>query len=262
MAINNSVKIKTGIFVTAGITLLLLVIFFIGNQRNLFRNTITLHANYENVAGLQPGNFVRFAGINVGTVDYIDIQNDTTIRVEISIQEKVKQFIKVDSRASIAGDGLMGDKLIQISPGGATSALIAENGELVAVNPFDMEKVMSKIEKAGSKLGNILDNVDTLAGNLSSIFRKVNDGKGTLGRLLNDEKIASDLEKTVASAKKTVSTANKAAEGLSDNMEAAKSNFLLRGFFKKKEKKRIADSTAKAKALKLKAMQNKPPKKN
>jgi phospholipid/cholesterol/gamma-HCH transport system substrate-binding protein len=125
-----------------------------------------------------------------------------------------------------------------------------------------MEKVMSKIEKAGSKLGNILDNVDTLAGNLSSIFRKVNDGKGTLGRLLNDEKIASDLEKTVASAKKTVSTANKAAEGLSDNMEAAKSNFLLRGFFKKKEKKRIADSTAKAKALKLKAMQNKPPKKN
>jgi phospholipid/cholesterol/gamma-HCH transport system substrate-binding protein len=97
---------------------------------------------------------------------------------------------------------------------------------------------------------------------LSSIFRKVNDGKGTLGRLLNDEKIASDLEKTVASAKKTVSTANKAAEGLNDNMEAAKSNFLLRGFFKKKEKKRIADSTAKAKALKLKAMQKTPPKKN
>ena len=88
MAINNSVKIKTGIFVTGGITLLLLIIFFIGNQRNLFRNTITLHANYTNVAGLQEGNFVRFAGINVDTVELIDILNDTTIKVEISIQKK------------------------------------------------------------------------------------------------------------------------------------------------------------------------------
>lgn len=166
----------------------------------------------------------------------------------------------MDSRASIAGDGLMGDKLIQISPGGASSALIAENGELIGVNPFDMEKVIkSKVEKIGIKVGSILDNIDTLAVNLSSIFRKVNDGKGTLGRLLNDEKIAADIEQTVASAKKTAKTANKAAEGLNENMEAAKSNFLLRGYFRKKEKKRIADSTAKAKAaLKLKASKAKP----
>lgn len=248
MQSNTSLKIKTGIFVTAGLAVLLFIIIFIGNQKNLFRSTIKLHVNYRTVAGLQEGSFVRFAGINVGTVDLIDIINDTTVRVEISVQKKIKQFIKVDSKASIANDGLMGDKLVQILPGGETSSLIGNDGQLIAVNPFDMEKVMAKVEKVGSKIESIVSNIDTLSGNLAGIFGKVNNGQGTLGKLINSEKLSNDLEQTVASAKKTVKTANKAAEGLSENMEAAKSNFLLKGYFKKKEKKRIADSIAKAKA--------------
>ncbi len=238
---NSSMKIKTGIFVTAGAAILLLIIIFIGNQRNLFRSTIRLKVNYRTVAGLQEGNFVRFAGINVGAVELIDIKNDTTVTVEMSIQKKIKQFIKADSKASIASDGLMGDKLIQILPGKDGSPVIADNGELIAVNPFDMDKAMGKVDR-------VFSNIDTLTGNLAAIFGKVNSGKGTLGKLINDDKVANDLQQTIASAKQTVNTANKAATGLNENMEAAKSNFLLKGFFRKKEKKRIADSTAKAKA--------------
>jgi phospholipid/cholesterol/gamma-HCH transport system substrate-binding protein len=95
MKSSTSQKVKAGIFVAAGIAVLLLIIFFIGNQKNLFRSTIKLHVNYRNVAGLQEGSFVRFAGINVGVVDLIEIKNDTTVRVEISIQKKVKQFLKM-----------------------------------------------------------------------------------------------------------------------------------------------------------------------
>ena len=246
---NSSTKIKAGIFVIAGFTVLLLMIFLIGNQQNLFRSTFKLHVHYRSVVGLQEGGFVRFAGINVGTVDLIDIQNDTTVRVDISLQEKVKPFIKADSRASITSDGLMGDKLIQITPGGNNTPLIAENGELIAVNPFDMEKVMARVEKLGGRIENIVGNIDTLAGNLSGIFNKVNNGSGTLGKLLNSEKLSNDLEQTIVSAKKTVKTADQAAQGLNENMEAAKHNFLLKGYFKKKEKKRIRDSVEKAKLL-------------
>lgn len=246
MQSNTSTKIKTGIFVTAGLAILLLLIIFIGNQRNLFKSTITLNVKYKTVAGLQEGNFVRFAGINVGSVELIEIKNDTTVLVVLSIQEKVKSFIKIDSKASIANDGLMGDKLIMILPGSDSSTIIKNNGELVAINPFDMEKVMTKVD-------HVFSNIDTLSGHLASIFSKVNSGKGTLGKLINDDKVANDISQTIATAKETAKTAKKAAEGLNENMEAAKSNFLLKGFFKKKEKKRIADSTAKAKAaLKLK----------
>lgn len=238
MQIGNSHKIKTGIFVIAGLTVLLLMIFFIGNQKNLFRSTIRLHIKYHTVAGLQEGNFVRFAGINIGSVDLIEIINDTTVMVDISIRKKVQKFIRNDSHASIANDGLMGDKLIQIGPGSISSPQIMENGTLVAANPIDMDKVMAKVER-------IVNNIDTLSSHLSSIFGKVNNGQGTLGKLINSDKLANDLSQTVSSAKQTVRSIDKAADGLKDNMEAAKHNFLLKGFFNKKEKKRIADSLEK-----------------
>ncbi len=246
MQVTTITKIKTGAFVLAGIVVLLMIIFFIGNQKNLFRRTIQLHINYKTVAGLQEGNFVRFAGINVGSVDMIEITSDTTVRVDISIQKKVQKFIRTDSKASIANDGLMGDKLIQINSGSDSQPIITEGGNLVAVNPFDMEKIMAKIEKVGIKVENIVNNIDTLSGQLSGIFGKVNNGKGTLGKLINSEKLANDLQQTVNSAKQTVKTIDKAADGIKDNMDAAKHNFLLKGFFNKKEKKRIADSTTKA----------------
>jgi phospholipid/cholesterol/gamma-HCH transport system substrate-binding protein len=246
---NSSTKVKTGIFVIAGLAVLLLMIFLIGNQKNLFRSTFKLHVHYRTVVGLQEGSFVRFAGINVGVVELIDIKDDTTVRVDISIQKKVNPFIKTDSRASISTDGLMGDKLIQILPGSNNAPVIAENGELIAVNPFDMEKIMARVERLGGRIENIVGNIDTLSGNLSGIFSKVNNGGGTLGKLLNSEKLSNDLEQTIVSAKKTVRTADKAAQGLNENMEAAKHNFLLKGFFKKKERKRIRDSVEKAKML-------------
>jgi phospholipid/cholesterol/gamma-HCH transport system substrate-binding protein len=174
------------------------------------------------------------------------------VRVEISLQKKVKPFIKSDSRASIGSDGLMGDKLVQIMPGSGTAPVIAENGELIAVNPFDMDKIMSRVEKVGGRIENIVINIDTLSGHLAGIFAKVNTGQGTIGKLINNEKLSKDLEQTITSAKKTVQTADKAAQGLNENMEAAKHNFLLRGYFKKKERKRIKDSVEKAKALQKK----------
>ncbi len=250
MFIQNSQKIRTGIFVILGLVVFLAMIFIIGNQKNLFRRTVTLFINYKSVSGLQEGSYVRFAGINIGTVNLIEIISDTSVRVELVVQKKMLKFIKKDSKASIVSDGLMGDKLIQISHGELTSSLIAENGTLLSIQPFDMNNITSKAEKIGMKIESVINNMDTLSGNLSAIFNKVNNGKGTLGKLINDDKIANDLASTVNSAKKTATKLDKAAVGLNENMEAAKSNFLLKGYFNKKEKKRKADSIAKS--LKIK----------
>lgn len=249
MQTQTAQKIKTGIFFVLGIGILLMLIIFIGNQKNLFRSTVVLHVKYLTVAGLQEGSFVRFAGINVGSVELIEILNDTTVLVDVNVQKKVLKFIKTDSRASIANDGLMGDKLIQISPGSDSAILIKQNDTLMAVNPFDMDKVMARAEKVGIRVESVVNNLDTLSGFLSDIFSKINSGKGTLGKLINNETLANDLQQTVTSAKKTVKTVNTAAGKLNEDLEAAKHNILLRGYFKKKEKKRIADSVAAAKKL-------------
>jgi phospholipid/cholesterol/gamma-HCH transport system substrate-binding protein len=236
---NLSQKVKTGLFIVIGIGILLATVFIIGNQKNMFSSNFVIHANFKNISGLQVGNLVRFAGINVGTVDNIAILNDSTVQVSLQIQKSVKKFIKQDAFANIGSDGLMGDKIIQVSSGTMATAEVKENSLITGKNPMNMDEVMVK-------LNGIATNAETLTGNLADIVGKINNGEGSLGRLINNDQLARNLEGTISSTNETVKSIKKGADGFSDNMEAAKSNFLLKGFFKKKEKQRIADSTKKA----------------
>ena len=236
----SSQKIKTGILVLVGFLLLLLAVYFIGQQKNLFDKTFTIQVKYKNVSGLQVGNFVRFTGINIGTVDNIKILNDSTAQVNLSVQKSVQKYIKTDAVATITSDGLMGDKLIQIVHGSDTASLVKDNDFIIGQNPVEMNTIMTKMTV-------VAENAAVLTDNLADIAYKVNNGEGSLGRLINSDKLAKNLEGTLASSQQTVQSIKKSADGFSDNMEAVKHNFLLRGYFKKKERKRIQDSIAQAK---------------
>ena len=80
-------KIKLGIFISLGITVFILGIYFIGERQQLFRKTFHVSGIFKNVSGLQTGCNVLFAGINVGTVENISIISDTSVIVEILIDE-------------------------------------------------------------------------------------------------------------------------------------------------------------------------------
>src|SRR3954469_14961259 len=97
-------KFRLGLFVIIGIGIFVLGIFIIGKQKNLFNPVFSLNANFHNVSGLQVGNIVRFSGINIGTVETIEILNDTTVKVNMLIKKEVEKFIKTDSRAGIGAD--------------------------------------------------------------------------------------------------------------------------------------------------------------
>ncbi|HEX3385653.1 MAG TPA: MlaD family protein [Mucilaginibacter sp.] len=254
-------KIKIGVFALVGLAVLIAGIFLIGNKKGLFSATFNVHGMFKNVNGLQLGNNARFAGINVGVVEAIEIVNDTTVKVVLSLNESVRKFIKKDAKLSIGSDGLMGDKLVQISPGGATTSQEVQNGdELAAVNPFDIDKMIKRVTGIADDAGNLI------AG-LSTIVDKVNHGHGSIGRLLNNDKMAKDLEGTVAQAKTTVAQAkstianvHSTSSTLNEDLKAAQHNILLRGYFKKKKQAK-ADSVKKAQDS-LKKAQQTPPKTN
>jgi phospholipid/cholesterol/gamma-HCH transport system substrate-binding protein len=242
MKTTASQKIKIGLFTIVGLTVLIAIIFLIGNKRNLFSSTFDVYGTFKNVNGLAIGNNVRFAGITVGIVDNITIINDTTVRVDLTLNDDVKKFLKKDSKISIGSDGLMGDKLVVIAPGGITSQEQVKNGDqLPSVPPVDADKIIAK-------LTGIADNAGTLIQNLSEITGKVNNGKGSLGRLLNNDKMANDLDATVKQAKTTMANVHKTTSTLNEDLTAAQHNFLLKGFFNKKKKalKAKQDSIKKA----------------
>lgn len=226
-------KFRLGLFVIIGIAIFVLGIFIIGKQKNLFNPVFSLNANFQNVSGLQVGNIVRFSGINIGTVETIEILNDTTVKVQMLIKKEVEKFIKTDSRAGIGADGLIGDKNVVISPG-ETSTKTVKSGDFIASNePLQMDDIMRSLKVTA-------DNAALASEDVAGIVNKINNGEGTLGRLIQDKKMANNIDQTIVNMKTST-------EKLDENMEAAKHNFLLKGYFKKKEKK---EKEAKEKAAK------------
>src|SRR5690606_11584359 len=187
-------KISLGIFITIGLALFLLAIFVIGRQKNLFDPVFTLHARFSNVSGLQVGNTVRFSGINVGTVENIRILNDTTIQVSMLVKSDVQKFIKIDSEAGIGSEGIIGDRLITISHG-TPEAKIVVNGQLLnSYEPVETDEIMQSLQITAG-------NAAIATTEISEILYKINNGEGTLGRLINDEEIAENIDETIENLK-------------------------------------------------------------
>jgi phospholipid/cholesterol/gamma-HCH transport system substrate-binding protein len=215
-------KIRLGLFIAGGLALFVFAIFIIGKQKNLFNPVFEISATFNNISGLQVGNTVRFSGISVGTVDDINIINDSTIRVDMMIRKEVMKFIKSDCIATIGSEGLIGDRLIIITHGSPDAPLIKEGQQLATMEPVEMDAIMKSLKVTAG-------NAEYISAQLAEIIFNVNSGKGTIGRLIQDSTIAENLSETMYNLKTS-------SISLDENMEAAKHNFLLKGYFNKKEK--------------------------
>jgi phospholipid/cholesterol/gamma-HCH transport system substrate-binding protein len=171
---------------------------------------------------LQVGNNVRFSGINVGTVDNIKIINDSTVRVDLVIRTAVKEFIKADCVVAIGSEGLIGDRLLIITQGSSDSPMAKNGQRLPSIEPVETDAIMASIEISAAY-------AEIITEELAEIMIKINSGAGTLGQLIQDSTVAQNLHQTIINLKKS-------SKGLDENMEAVKHNFLLKGFFKKKER--------------------------
>ena len=317
----NSVKL--GVFVLGGLIFLVLLLYMIGKNRNLFGSTYVLKSTFENVQGLVAGDNVRFAGIQAGTVKKIKILNDTVIEVMLIIDTKMLSIIRKNAVVSIGTDGLVGNKVVNIDPARQPGLLAVENDILtsekaVAIDdmmhtlsktnndvaviaadlkttvqrinssnvlwallndksiPQDLKTSVANIRSATGKAGNIVNN-------LNAIVIDVKSGKGSVGKLLTDTSFARNLNEAILKIKivgdkadslaheiknvvvgigqdvnngsgivnallkdsmmviklnASLDNIQKGTDGFNRNMEALKHNFLLRGYFRKLEKKK------------------------
>jgi phospholipid/cholesterol/gamma-HCH transport system substrate-binding protein len=215
-------KVRLGLFIAGGLTLFILAIFIIGKQKNLFDTVFKLTTTFTNVSGLQVGNNIRFSGINVGTVDNIEIINDTTVRVDMLIRKSVQRFIKSDCQAAIGSAGIIGDRILVLTQGGSEAPVVKDRQKIISKEPVEPDAIMASLQVTA-------DNAAIVSFQLGEILVKVNSGNGTLGRLIQDSTIAENLNQTVVNLRKS-------SKGLNENMNAAKENFLLRGYFNRKAK--------------------------
>jgi phospholipid/cholesterol/gamma-HCH transport system substrate-binding protein len=194
MAKEFSRNIRLGIFVLAGTVFLIAMLYLIGSKQNLFGSTFRISARFYTVNGLMPGNNVRFAGIDVGTVEKVEIISDSTVNVIMLIEEKVRPYIKRNAVASVGTDGLMGNKLININSSANAGESVQEGDVIQTIRPIEMDDMARTLSVTN-------ENMKAITNNLRSITEKINK-KNTLWSLLEDTIMAENVKSTIVNIKR------------------------------------------------------------
>lgn len=255
---------KLGLFVILGLIILIIGIYVVGENQNLFGSTFRLKTSFKNVSGLKEGNNVRFSGIVVGTVKEIEFVSDSLVVVNMVIEADVQKYIKKDATANIGSDGLMGDKVLTIIPGKTSNKQVEDEDTIGSTATVEMEELMKGLSKTinnaetiskelslfSKKINTLTDeefakniqgtvsNLKTTSDQFAVFTTNMNNKNGLLSKLTTDERLGRSFDSTMTN----IQTGTQKINEIGD---AAKNNFLLRGYFKKKEKaeaKKVKDS--------------------
>ena len=212
----KSLEFKVGFFVLLALMGLAGFIFSITDSP-IFEGGKTLKAVFNFANGLKKSAPVRIAGVDQGIVKEIGLFFDTQenkTKAEIALWVKKDVRIPKDSTIMINQLGLMGEKYIEITPGVDTQTFLQEGQTIVGIDPIAQEAIAQKVmeaatgldkmisdEKTKNSLNATLENLSLVTGNLRDITSSVKDGKGTLGRILYDERLYDDLQGLTADLK-------------------------------------------------------------
>jgi phospholipid/cholesterol/gamma-HCH transport system substrate-binding protein len=293
-----------GAFVLGGLLLFTVGLFMIGDRQMAFAKKFTIYTEFKKITGLQPGAIVRVSGAKAGSIKQIVPPNGPSgkFRVEMEITEELHPLVRTDSLATIETEGLVGGSYLGVSTGSEKASAASPKSTIPSKEPFEISDLMQRmgdtitkvnqtidemqddLQRAVESIGDTVDNANALIVDVSDDVKKMTvagarisedaariseglrSGKGTVGKLLNDdelykratsvakeaEEIAANTRQVVEQAKKaidefqskegpvqglatnlkqTMDDARTAMAGFAENMEALKHNFLFRGFF-------------------------------
>lgn len=213
MAKSTSQKIRVGIFMVVGTLILIVTLYAIGKRQHLFSKNIQLYAVFENVNGLQMGNNVRYSGVNVGTVSKIEMKEVGKITIQMSVEEKTAYFINKDAVASIGSDGLVGNMVVNILPGkDELSPMVVSGDTIQSFSKISTDDILSTLNTTS-------ENAALLTSDLLKITGQILDGRGTIGALINDTILLSDIRETVRGLKETTKGTNLAVSKINGIVE-------------------------------------------
>jgi phospholipid/cholesterol/gamma-HCH transport system substrate-binding protein len=258
-------NVKLGGFVLLGLLMLIFGLYKVSNT-SLFSKSFLLKAHFRNVSGLLIGNNIRYVGVQVGTIKSINLLNDSLIEVNMLIDEKMRCFIHKKDFVSIGTDGLVGNKLLNISAGNDRINLVETDDILATKEALNTDEMMLTLNKTNTNVGIISEelkntvqrlnnsttlwrilNEETIPNNmiesmanirnatlkadlmvleLQSVISNVKKGKGSLGAILTDTAIAINLNQAVDKIKKVGDNAEILTKELNVITQNVKSDLL------------------------------------
>ncbi len=184
-------QLKVGILTLASLVVLAAAIFLITGQTGFFASTMLIRTYLRDAAGLKSGAPVRLAGVDVGNVTQISFTGSPdlsqSIEIVMEINQRYEGNLRSDSDASLAAEGLLGQRYINISPGRPENPPVGPDG----IIPFRETPEFSELV-GGSR--DLLDNLNVLIAKLNAIIETVESGEGSIGKLIYDDSFYNRLD--------------------------------------------------------------------
>ena len=214
----NKRAVIVGVFVFTGLVFLLAGILIVGNLRETFKRKMEVVSLFEDVAGLQKGNNIWLSGVKIGTVDKLNFYGKSQVEVRMSIDTKAQQFIPKDSKVKISNDGLIGNKILIIY-GGTEKSLVVQDGDTLGVEKtFTSEDMINTLQENNK-------NLLAITTDFKTINKKIALGEGTIGKLLSDTSVYTNIN----AATKSLQAATIKAQQLIGSLATFSSNLNKKG---------------------------------
>lgn len=205
---NNRRAVALGIFIVVGMAIFIAGILTLGSQKKTFEKKHTVKAVFNDAGGLHAGNNVWFLDVKVGTIKKISFIGHSQVEILMSIEANAQGFIMKDAKAKVSSDGFIGNKIVVIYGGSENSSPIAEGDVLTVENGLSTDEVLATFQENNK---NLLD----MTANIKLLSKQMLEGKGTVGKLLSDPVLASNLDVAVAGFKQASANAQQLTANIS-----------------------------------------------
>lgn len=206
MSKNPVSNIKLGVFVLGGLFFLIFLLYMIGKNQSMFGSYIELRSQFRNVQGVTAGNNVRYSGIHAGTVKRVKILSDTAIEVVMLIESSMQDYIRKNAIVSIGSDGLMGNRVLNITPGTGEADRVEEGDLLANKRTIDTDEMLQT-------LGGTSDDIAVVAKELKHAIQRINNSTA-IWEILNDNNLPRDLRASFINTRLATAEARATANDL------------------------------------------------
>lgn len=211
-------ELKVGFFVFLALLVLAYLTFQISGSSLMNRRNYKVKVVFGFVSGIEPKAPVRLAGVTVGEVDDINIYyNEEKQNVEVDLTLSLREDIRIprNSKAYISTLGLMGEKYVELVPGTKASGVFKTGDVIRGNDPVTMEKltevlmsvvadkeIKQSVLETLNNFNQTSEHLKQVSLSMEAIIRNIEEGEGTIGKLLTQDKIYKDLEVLVDDIKR------------------------------------------------------------
>ncbi|HWO02930.1 MAG TPA: MlaD family protein [Blastocatellia bacterium] len=234
-------ELRVGLLAVGAIAILIVFILSVSGDISFFKRNLTYRTRFGAAEGLKKGDEVRLAGKLVGKIEKVEFgsiptsKDEKPILVTMTVDgREVQDRIRKDSQAVLAQQGFLGDHVVDIIPGTTNAEVVPDGGEIPSADQAGLAQVFSgandilvQFNSVGKALQEVMDNINQGKGTVGKLLHddefytnlnravlefqqlgaKISKGEGTIGRLINDPKLYDDLRASIAEVQGIVSDA-------------------------------------------------------